>query len=192
MKSVKEEAISRQENPVEKARLNRRRRKLEKALEKQESLDLGLDIQRENALDYSIEETEAWREKMIEKNQGKDTGFTDYHQLALRKYKKLIHQMKPDLSAYYLEKLQSSSNVSSGATDFLSHQPKKEKVNEMVEDLHNQLQVRKKFSKRRKHNEDGDVTFINERNAKFNKKINRAYDEYTQEYRASLERGSAV
>lgn len=37
---------------------------------------------------------------------------------------------------------------------------------------------------------DEDVTFINDKNRHFNKKISRAYDKYTVDIKESLERGT--
>ncbi|KAG8216140.1 SYF2 splicing factor-domain-containing protein [Butyriboletus roseoflavus] len=49
-----------------------------------------------------------------------------------------------------------------------------------------------KFSRKRLNEEEGDITYINERNRVFNKKIARYYDKYTAEIRASFERGTAL
>ncbi|KAL1411905.1 Pre-mRNA-splicing factor SYF2 [Vanrija albida] len=46
--------------------------------------------------------------------------------------------------------------------------------------------------KRKDDDEGGDVTYINERNKVFNKKIARYFDKYTKEIKASLERGTAL
>lgn len=51
---------------------------------------------------------------------------------------------------------------------------------------------RQQFSRRRRHYEDKDIDYINDRNAHFNKKIDRAFSKYTQEIRANLERGTAL
>ena len=47
-------------------------------------------------------------------------------------------------------------------------------------------------SRRRKFREAKDVDFINDRNAHFNRKIDRAFSSYTNEIRANLERGTAL
>ena len=54
------------------------------------------------------------------------------------------------------------------------------------------IERRKKFSKRRQHFEEEDVSYINERNRVFNKKASRFFDEYTKEVRENLERGTAI
>jgi len=70
---------------------------------------------------------------------------------------------------------------------------------------------KRKFSRKRTNEETGDITYINERNRVFNKKVGlglvwvpscqasslclqiaRYYDKYTAEIRASFERGTAL
>lgn len=46
--------------------------------------------------------------------------------------------------------------------------------------------------KRNRDDDDGEVTYINEQNKVFNKKINRYFDKYTAEIRANFERGTAL
>lgn len=96
------------------------------------------------------------------------------------------------------------------------HEDKKEAVDKMVEDLEKQLVFsslmfiassvhrhsphvsvfriakRERYSRRRMHNDDADIDYINERNAKFNQKLERFYGEYTRETKLNLERGTAI
>ena len=70
---------------------------------------------------------------------------------------------------------------------------------------------KRKFSRKRANEDEGDITYINERNRVFNKKVGRSsgyrfgetispfliqiarfYDKYTTEIRASFERGTAL
>jgi pre-mRNA-splicing factor SYF2 len=62
----------------------------------------------------------------------------------------------------------------------------------MVKDVEGQIQKRKKFSRRRTHNDEADIDYINERNARFNKKLERFYGEHTAEIKQNLERGTAI
>lgn len=48
------------------------------------------------------------------------------------------------------------------------------------------------YSRRRAHRDSKDVDSINDRNAHFNKKIDRAFGKYTAETKANLERGTAL
>lgn len=60
----------------------------------------------------------------------------------------------------------------------------------MVNELNETVERRSKFSRRRQFYEDETVSYINERNRVFNKKVARFFDPYTQELKASLERGT--
>lgn len=65
-------------------------------------------------------------------------------------------------------------------------------VDRMVDELNRNIERRSQFSRPRPlADEAKDVNYISERNRKFNEKLNRHYDKYTEEIRASLERGSA-
>jgi hypothetical protein len=54
------------------------------------------------------------------------------------------------------------------------------------------MQRRNTFSRRRAFNPEDDVDYINERNAVFNKKIERAFGEYSKDVKQNLERGTAL
>lgn len=66
------------------------------------------------------------------------------------------------------------------------------KVDAMLESFKEQEERNAKFSRRRAFNDNEDVTFINERNRKFVQKVNRAFDQYTEEIRENIERGTAI
>lgn len=58
--------------------------------------------------------------------------------------------------------------------------------------LPSRIEKREKYSRRRPYNDDADIDYINERNAKFNQKAERFYGKYTAEIKQNLERGTAV
>ncbi len=62
----------------------------------------------------------------------------------------------------------------------------------LAADLRQQQERRAAFSRRRAHNPDADVDHINDRNARFNKKLQRFYGKHTQDIRDALERGTAI
>ena len=68
----------------------------------------------------------------------------------------------------------------------------KERVQALVEDMHEAALRRASWSRRRTFDESADVTHINKRNEVFNKKIERAFDPYMAEIKANLERGTAL
>lgn len=62
----------------------------------------------------------------------------------------------------------------------------------LAKDLEKQQLKRKTFSRRRPFYEDKEVDFINERNYKFNKKLERFFGNEAMEIKANFERGSAL
>ncbi|KAG7095633.1 hypothetical protein E1B28_006356 [Marasmius oreades] len=70
--------------------------------------------------------------------------------------------------------------------------PSEEAIDKVVSKINRDLDKRAKFSRKRLNEEEGDITYINEHNRVFNKKIARYYDKYTAEIRASFERGTAL
>lgn len=58
--------------------------------------------------------------------------------------------------------------------------------------MDNMLGKKKDFSRRRDFCPEEDVTYINERNRHFNKKVQRSFGMYTEEVRQNLERGTAL
>jgi len=65
-------------------------------------------------------------------------------------------------------------------------------VDRLVSEMHAAAERKNKWSRRRRFNEDEDVSYINERNRVFNKKIKRAYDSFTAEIAQNFERGTAI
>jgi hypothetical protein len=65
-------------------------------------------------------------------------------------------------------------------------------MNRMLTELDARQKKRDAYSRRRQFNDDEDVTYINEHNRNFNKSISRAFDKYTKEIKANLERGTAL
>jgi len=68
----------------------------------------------------------------------------------------------------------------------------KERVQALVDDMHEGALRRAAWSRRRTFDETRDITYINKRNEVYNKKIERAFDPYTAEIRQNLERGTAL
>lgn len=54
------------------------------------------------------------------------------------------------------------------------------------------IEKRSKYSRRRAHDDDEDIDYINERNMRFNKKLERFYGKYTGDIKQNLERGTAI
>lgn len=79
------------------------------------------------------------------------------------------------------------------STAFVEQKPKKENVDRLVDDLRKAEEVRmKKRAQRRGAQDEGDVSYINEKNKQFNLKLGRFYDRYTVGIREAFERGTAL
>lgn len=164
-----------------------------------------------------IDATEAERIARKKKNKkNPDPGFSDYEQAAIRQYNRLVKNIKPNMDSYEEAKDKLGPAFYGDKNTILHglHEDKKEAIDKMVEDLEKQLVFhsltlittfvycnsstfsriakRDKYSRRRMHNDDADIDYINERNAKFNQKLERFYGEYTRETKLNLERGTAI
>ncbi|CAE6423907.1 unnamed protein product [Rhizoctonia solani] len=199
----------------EAARLEKQRRLAETLRESMDAEERGEDIERRKNWEYSIEENDEWEKRKARKERRADFQFHDDAHAARRKYKKDLDIIKPDLAAYQAQKeaamgqgsaLQNFSSGSSSNAVTASEQlyrdantllygdnkPTEDAIDRVVGKLNQDLDKRSKFSRKRNNEEEGDITYINERNRVFNKKIARFYDKYTAETRASFERGTAL
>ncbi|KAI8805013.1 SYF2 splicing factor-domain-containing protein [Cladochytrium replicatum] len=194
------------ENPKEQLIAEKKRKEAELLLEKQRAEEEGEDFERIRSMSWSVEDVDRWQEKQEKKAFRADEAFTDFQQAAAKKYKKLADGLKPNIKQYNDQK--HLSQLRSGTMDVVGNdfyrdansmayaraedKAAPEDVERVVKDLEKQLEARDKFSRRRAYHEDDEITFINERNMRFNKKIGRAYDKYTAEIKASFERGTAL
>uniref|UniRef100_A0A7M4FF05 Pre-mRNA-splicing factor SYF2 n=2 Tax=Crocodylus porosus TaxID=8502 RepID=A0A7M4FF05_CROPO len=158
---------------------------------KKECAAKGEDYERVKLLEISAEDAERWERKKKRKNP--DLGFSDYAAAQLRQYQRLTKQIKPDMEQYEKQKKDTEEFYpTSNSLLHGTHVPSNEGVDRMVADLEKQIVKREKYSRRRSYNDDADIDYINERNAKFNKKAERFYGKYTAEIKQNLERGTAV
>ncbi|XP_004082438.1 pre-mRNA-splicing factor SYF2 [Oryzias latipes] len=159
---------------------------------KKECAARGEDYNRVKLLEITADDAERWERKKKKKNP--DTGFAGYAEAQFRQYQRLTRQIRPDLESY--EKLREDSGEdfypTSNSLIHGTHVPTKDGIDRMVEDVEKQIEKRAKYSRRRAYNDDADIDYINERNAKFNKKAERFYGKYTAEIKQNLERGTAV
>uniref|UniRef100_A0A672RQB0 Pre-mRNA-splicing factor SYF2 n=1 Tax=Sinocyclocheilus grahami TaxID=75366 RepID=A0A672RQB0_SINGR len=122
-----------------------------------------------------------------------DTG-NSYAEAQLRQYQRLTKQIKPDMENYERQREEcfSDSNFSIKNNDrFCKFVCESFPTICFIESVQ-KIEKRSKYSRRRAYNDDADIDYINERNAKFNKKAERFYGKYTAEIKQNLERGTAV
>ncbi|XP_055384624.1 pre-mRNA-splicing factor Syf2 [Condylostylus longicornis] len=166
---------------------------LEDERAKAEAESRGENYERLKLLDISAIDAEKIEKKKKKKNP--DIGFASYESQTARQYNRLVKSMPPrDMEKYEQQKKELGEAFYGGPNTVLHNRIKDSPsaINNMVKDLEQQIERRNKFSRRRTYNADADVDFINERNSKFNKKLERFYGEYTAEIKANLERGTAI
>lgn len=181
----------------------------------------GEDFERKRAWDWTIEESEKWDKRMEKKEKHReDVAFQDYTQDARKIYKRQLREIKPNMESYEKEKAAAiqKAALSGGlevvetedgelvavdkngtfystadTTDFIENKPEKAAVDRLVNDLKKAEVTRlKKRKDRNRNDDDGDVTFINDKNKQFNQKLARFYNKYTAEIRDSFERGTMI
>ncbi|GAA5937512.1 hypothetical protein JCM1841_006174 [Sporobolomyces salmonicolor] len=92
------------------AKLERKRQQAEAMGEKQRARETGEDLERTKNWEYSIEDNERWDKKLARKERRADFSFTDYDDIARRKYKKDLDDFKPDLAAYNAQRAAAESS----------------------------------------------------------------------------------
>lgn len=133
-------------------------------------------------------------EKLKRKRKVGDQGFASYEEQSARQYQRLVKAMPPKDIHRYQEHKEAIGEDYYNSNPVLEGRVKdsKDAVDRMVKDLEEQADKRKNFSRRRMHNDEADIDYINEKNARLNKKLDRYYGEYTKEIKQNLERGTAI
>ncbi|POR34106.1 Pre-mRNA-splicing factor syf2 [Tolypocladium paradoxum] len=182
----------------------------------------GEDFERKRAWDWTIDESERWDKRVKKKAANRDNNaFRDGHQEGNKVYKRQLRNIKPDLEHYdkqkqaAIEKAAASGGLdivetedgeliavdkdgsfysTADSTTFTQNRPDRAAVDRLVDDLRRAEEQRLKKRKERmaKSGDDGDITYINEKNKQFNQKLSRFYDKYTADIRDSFERGTMI
>ena len=114
-------------------------------------------------------------------------------QTAHRQYERnLLHAQQQQRVHSHSEQSTASSSSSAADPYTARSAPSETAVDRLVADIDAATKRRAAFSRRRRFNEQEDVTYINERNRTFNKKVARAFDAFTIDIAQSLERGTAL
>ncbi|KAM0265206.1 hypothetical protein ACHAQJ_000359 [Trichoderma viride] len=209
-------------NPTELTALHRRHAIASHKLLKADTEEAGEDFERKRAWDWTVDESEKWDRRTKKKFAHRDNNaFQDYHQEANKSYKRQLRNVNPDLEKYEKQKMAAIEKAAASggldivetedgeliavdkdgsfystadSTSFTQNKPDKDAVDRLVKDLQRAEEVRLKKRKERmaQNGDDGDVTYINEKNKQFNQKLSRFYNKYTAEIRDSFERGTMI
>lgn len=189
---------------------------------KAEVEEAGDDFERKRAWDWTVEESERWDKRVKKKAAHRDNNaFRDDQQESNKVYKRQLRNIKPDLEQYDKQKLAAIERAAASggldivetedgeliaidkdgsfystadSTTFTQNKPDRAAVDRLVQDMRRAEEQRLKKRKDRMTNngDDGDVTYINEKNKQFNQKLARFYDKYTVDIRDSFERGTMI
>ncbi|KAI1268670.1 SYF2 splicing factor-domain-containing protein [Xylariaceae sp. FL1019] len=202
--------------------LHRRRDIAAHKLLKAETEEGGEDFERKRAWDWTIEESERWDKRLKKRAANRDNNaFQDYRAESNKVYKRQVQNLAPDLEGYEKEKMKAIEKAAASggleiiemedgelvavdkdgsfystadSTNFTENKPDKGAVDRLVADLQKaeDVRMRKRRERMSKDGEDGDISYINEKNKQFNMKLNRFYNKYTAEIRDSFERGTRI
>ncbi|KAI1730910.1 SYF2 splicing factor domain-containing protein [Ditylenchus destructor] len=124
-----------------------------------------------------------------------DTGFASYEQMSMRQYERLTNSVKPDLESYSKMKEVVGEEQFYPSADTLiqgSHYPTDNALNKLSDDVRKQMKKRDQYHRRRMFDPEAPIDFINERNRRFNQKLERYFGKYTEDIKEDLERGTAI
>ncbi|KAH9887523.1 SYF2 splicing factor [Xylariomycetidae sp. FL2044] len=202
--------------------LHRRRDIAQHKLLKAETEEAGGDFERKRAWDWTAEESERWDKRVKKKAAHRDNNaFQDYRAEGNKVYKRQVRDLAPDLERYArdkaaaIEKAAASGGLeiletedgelvavdrdgsfysTADSTAFVENRPDRAAVDRLVGDLKKaeEARLRKRRERLERNGDDGDVTYINEKNKQFNQKLSRFYNKYTAEIRDSFERGTMI
>ncbi|EQL03237.1 hypothetical protein G6O67_006920 [Ophiocordyceps sinensis] len=189
---------------------------------KAEVEEAGNDFERKRAWDWTVDESERWDKRVKKRAAHRDNNaFRDDQQESNKVYKRQLRNIKPDLEQYDKQKLAAIEKAAASggldivetedgeliavdkdgsfystadSTTFTQNIPDRAAVDRLVKEMSRAEEQRLKNRRDRMGNngDDGDVTYINEKNKQFNQKLARFYDKYTVDIRDSFERGTMI
>lgn len=167
---------------------------LEEILAKKEAEEKGQDFDRLKALDTQADVADKI-DAAKRRKKNPDTGFASYEAMSLRQYERNTNAVKPDMESYQkMKEVVGPQQFYPTANTLIqgSHYPTEKGLDRLSEDVQNQMKKRDGYHRRRMFDPDAPIDFINERNRKFNNKLERYYGKYTADIKEDLERGTAI
>ncbi|KAK6023788.1 SYF2 splicing factor [Ostertagia ostertagi] len=123
-----------------------------------------------------------------------DQGFSSYEDMTLRQHTRLTTNLKPDGESYKkMREIVGVDQFYPTANTLIhgSHYPTSAAMEKLAQDVQGQSK-RRDYSCRRLFDPDAPIDYINDKNMRFNKKLEKFYGQYTEDIKEDLERGTAV
>lgn len=189
---------------------------------KAETEEAGDDFERKRAWDWTAEESERWDKRVKKKAAARDNNaFQDFRAESNKIYKRQLRNLPADMDKYERDKMEAIEKAAASggldivetedgemiavdkdgtfystadSTTFINNKPDKAAVDRLVDDMKKaeENRLKKRRERMAQNGDDGDVTYINEKNKQFNQKLDRFYNKYTAEIRDSFERGTMI
>lgn len=189
---------------------------------KAETEEAGDDFERKRAWDWTAEESERWDKRVKRKAAARDNNaFQDFRAESNKIYKRQLRNLPTDMDKYERDKMAAIEKAAASggldivetedgemiavdkdgtfystadSTTFINNKPDKAAVDRLVDDMKKaeENRLKKRRERMAQNGDDGDVTYINEKNKQFNQKLDRFYNKYTAEIRDSFERGTMI
>lgn len=151
----------------------------------------GIDYERAKSLEWTIESQEDWKAKQELKRLKRIDDLGDKNTAQATRYWRDISQMNPDLQEYHKEQDLGVELCKVNTKGKRVEPPSEVGLQRLSDAIDRQeLQKRKRIGKR--HSVNLDVNYINDDNARYNRKLNRHYGKFVKEVSESLERGTAL
>jgi pre-mRNA-splicing factor SYF2 len=154
----------------------------------------GIDFERIKSLNMPADIADKIEYKRKRKK-NPDLGFSSYEEMTLRQHSRLTAALKPDGEAYKkMRQVVGEDQFYPTANTLIhgSHYPTSLAMEKLSQDVLGQAKSREKFHRRRMFDPDAPIDYINEKNKKFNEKLEKYYGKYTEDIKEDLERGTAV
>lgn len=122
-------------------------------------------------------------------------GWSVFNQDSLyRAHKKRLNQLTFEKDDYKRQKEQMGDAFYSvdNAGALIAEKPSEQAKERLAQSVSKEVESRKNFSRRRTFVDEEDISYINERNRHYNKKLDRAFGQYSLEIKQNLERGTAL
>lgn len=167
---------------------------LQEMEERKKAEEEGLDYDRIKALNTPAD-IAARIEMKRKRKKNPDQGFSCYEDMTLRQHTRLTTAIKPDIESYKkMREIVGVDQFYPTANTLIqgSHYPTSAAMEKISTDVVGQAKRREQFHRRRMFDPDAPVDYINDKNMRFNKKLEKFYGQYTEDIREDLERGTAI
>uniref|UniRef100_A0A7I4XV78 Pre-mRNA-splicing factor SYF2 n=1 Tax=Haemonchus contortus TaxID=6289 RepID=A0A7I4XV78_HAECO len=167
---------------------------LQEMEERKKAEEAGLDYERLKALNTPAD-VAARVEMKRKRKKNPDQGFSSYEDMTLRQHTRLTTNLKPDGESYKkMREIVGEDQFYPTANTLIhgSHYPTSAAMEKLAQDVVGQSKRREQFHRRRLFDPDAPIDYINDKNMRFNKKLEKFYGQYTEDIKEDLERGTAV